>query len=329
MKKKKVLYVITKSNWGGAQRYVFDLATHLPKDQFEVAVAFGQRGLLAEKLEGAKIKTHYLSTMQRNVAVLKDVRAFFELYRLFKKERPDVVHLNSSKAGGVGALAARLSGVPNIIFTAHGWPFWEPRTVVARGLIWLASWGTVLLSHKTIVISDYDKRVAQHMPFCKNKIVRIYNGIDLHMQFGPGDIIRGAFPAGVKITGTVGELTANKNQDALIEQARADKNRYVAIVGEGELRQALEVKILKYGLVERVKLFGFLPAADVLKGFDVFALPSLKEGLPYVLLEARAAGLPIAANRVGGVSEILGAKDLSEFSVEKMVARTAALYTRS
>jgi glycosyltransferase involved in cell wall biosynthesis len=67
-------------------------------------------------------------------------------------------------------------------------------------------------------------------------------------------------------------------------------------------------------------------AESVLSGFDTFALPSLKEGLPYVLLEAKAAGLPIVANRVGGVGEILDAKDLSEFTLEKMVETTIALY---
>ena len=101
---------------------------------------------------------------------------------------------------------------------------------------------------------------------------------------------------------------------------------YVAIIGEGEDRHSLEKKIKEYGLGERVKLFGFMPAGEVLRGFDVFALPSLKEGLPYVLIEARAAGLPIVANRVGGVGEIIDAKDLNDFSLEQMVQKTTVLY---
>ncbi len=323
--RKKILFVITKSNWGGAQRYVYDLATAL-RDTFDVAVAFGQEGLLAQKLREAGITTFPIKALQRDVSIANDIKSFFELLRLFYTEKPDIVHLNSSKAAGVGALAARIAGVPRIIFTAHGWPFWEQRNPISRALIYFFSWLTALLSHTIIVVSDYDLKVAQNMPFVAQKTVRIYNGIDLHFPLGPADVIRHSFPKGVRITGTVGELTRNKNHIALIEQAKDSPDAYIAIVGEGEERVHLEAKIKEYHLEDRVKLFGFMPASEVLRGFDEFALPSLKEGLPYVLLEAKAAGLPITANRVGGVGEIVDAKDMSEFSLEQMVQKTDALY---
>ena len=323
---KKILFVITKSNWGGAQRYVYDLATALPATEFGVSVAFGQDGQLAGKLREAGIATHPILSLQRDVSVIADVKSFFELLRLFKKEKPDVVHLNSSKAGGIGALAARFAGIKKIIFTAHGWPFWEQRSPFSRALIYLFSWLTALLSHRVIVVSNYDLFVARKMLFVGHKIVRIYNGIKPFDVLGSGEKIRSAFPSGAHIIGTVGELTKNKNQILLIEQAQADSSMFVAIVGEGEERDQLETKIKEYGLGGHVKLFGFVPASEVLRGFDSFALPSIKEGLPYVLLEARVAGLPIVANRVGGVGEILDAKDMSEFSLERMVQKTIALY---
>lgn len=316
--RKKILFVITKSNWGGAQRYVYDLATSLPKEEFEVSVAFGQPGLLAKKLQDAGIATHPIHSLMRDVSAASDLRSFFELYALFKKERPDIVHLNSSKAGGVGALAANLAHIKKIVFTIHGLPEDEARSALSRLVIKLATRLTVLMCDKVITVSkDNYTRV--------RRSILIYNGIR-PMDFGTGEVVRQSFPKGVHITGTVGELTKNKNHIALIEQARQDSTMYVAIVGEGELRDMLEQKIREYGLGERIKLFGFLPAADVLKGFDSFALPSLKEGLPYVLLEAKAAGLPIVANRVGGVSEILDAKDMQEFSLERMVEKTLAVY---
>ena len=317
--------MITKSNWGGAQRYVFDLATHLSKGEFEVAVALGGNGLLAQKLREAGTLIYQSARLERDISFTKDIQSFFELYRLFKKVKPDVVHLNSSKAGGVGALAARFAGVPKIIFTAHGWPFREDRTAFVKTILWLASWLTALLSTKVICVSHYDLAQAQSMPFVSKKAVCIYNGIDVHMPLGDGGVIRKAFPPNVKITGTIGELTHNKNHIALIEAALDKSDLSIAIVGEGEDRPMLESKIKEYKLSEKVKLFGFLPANEVLKGFDTFALPSLKEGLPYVLLEAKAAGLPIEANPVGGIPEILSGK-IEDFSLDKMVSETAKLY---
>lgn len=330
--KKKILFVITKSNWGGAQRYVFDLATNLPKSQFEVKVYFGgtgekdaSYGVLAANLSIKGVRGEHLKGFMRDVSISRDYLMFKQLTNLFKEEKPDIVHLNSSKAGGLGALAARWAGVKNIIFTVHGWPFLEDRPIIIKGLIWLASWLTALFCHKVICISEFDLQIAKRMPFISGKAVRIYNGIG-PIEFGSGKKIRSAFPVGVHITGTIGELTHNKNQIALIEQARNEPSMYVAIVGAGEDIVMLDEKIKEYGLENRVKLFGFVPVGEALRGFDTFALPSLKEGLPYVLIEAKAAGLLIIANRVGGVGEILDAKDLQGFSLERMVKQTAQLY---
>jgi glycosyltransferase involved in cell wall biosynthesis len=325
--KKKILFAITKSSWGGAQRYVYDLAMNLPKEQFEVVVALGGAGTLTEKLAGTGVRVISLPRLTRDIRILSDpTLVLFSLLKVFRTERPDVVHLNSSKAGGIGAFAARLAGVPRIIFTAHGWPFAEKRNVLWRSFAWFGSWGTALLSHAVIVVSKNDLRLGNQLPFCARKMHLIYNGIKLPMEFSSGEIIRSAFPLGVKVTGTVGELTHNKNQIALVEQAKQNADMFVAIVGEGEERTQLEAKIKEYDLSKRVKLFGFILAKDAMKGFDVFALPSLKEGLPYVLIEARAAGLPIDANRIGGVGEILDKGNIETFSLEQMVKKTLALY---
>jgi glycosyltransferase involved in cell wall biosynthesis len=324
--RKKILFIITKSNWGGAQRYVFDLATSLPKSAFTVTVAVGGTGALTERLEEAGIAVRTLANVKRDLSVTKDIGGFFSLWRVMRDVRPDIVHLNSSKVGGLGALAARLLGVRRIIFTAHGWPFVERRSVAWRAFAWLGSWATALLSHTVIVISENELRLGKRLPFCAHKMRLIHNGIDNAMTFGSGARIRDAFPDGVTITGTIGELNDNKNQIALIEEARQNPAQYIAIVGEGERRAYLEEAIKEYGLQDRVKLFGFIPAEDVLKGFDEFTLPSLKEGLPYVLLEARVAGLPIRANRIGGIPDILDAPDMSDFSLDRMVEKTLALY---
>ncbi len=346
--KTKILYVITKGNWGGAQRYVFDVATNLPREEFDVVVAMGDGSVLEEKLTKAGIRTIRLGKLRegrRAGPQASDLSSFFELISVFRRERPDIIHLNSSRAALLGALAARVYSLlwlrikdkvrPNdgsvgrglkIVFTVHGWPFLERRSLLARTAIWFASYLTALLSHVVIVVSEHDLKGAQRLPHIGGKTVRIYNGI-APVVLGSPHRVRSAFPNGARITGTIGELTRNKNHEALIEAARKDPDMFVAIVGEGELRQKLEALIQKYGIGTRVKLFGFLPAHEALRGFDVFAFPSLKEGLPYALLEAKAAGLPIVANRVGGVGEILDNTNPETFTLEEMLRRTLHVYS--
>ncbi|MDR3570846.1 MAG: glycosyltransferase [Candidatus Pacebacteria bacterium] len=326
--RRKILFLITKGFWGGAQQYVFDIVTNLPRDQFDPVVAYGSEGKLSEDLAIVGIKTFRLPSLARDVSFRSDVKSFFEILAFLRNERPEIVHLNSSKAGALGALAGRLAGVRRIVFTAHGWPFREDRGFLSRVAIWCASWLTALLATDVICVSDADLAAARRMPLIGKKAVRIYNGIDLHKSYGNGDLIRSAFPPGIRITGTVAELTKNKNIGSLIEAAKNDPNKYLAIVGEGEERTRLEQMVHEYGLETRVKFFGFIRIEEVIRGFDVFALPSIKEGLPYVVIEARAAGIPIEANRVGGVGEILDAKDLSEFSLENMLKRTTLLYLK-
>ncbi len=276
-------------------------------------------------LTEAGIRTLSIRSLGRDIALSADIRSFFALWRILRIERPDILHLNSSKAGALGAFAGRLAQIPHIVFTAHGWPFKEHRPLLWRVGVYGASWITALLSHRVICVSNDDLSYARTMPFIKSKATRIYNGIDQNVVLGSGAIIRGAFPQGVHITGTIGELTSNKNQRELIDRAHRTPDMYVALVGDGELREDLARAIKEYGLEQRVKMFGFLPALHVLKGFDTFALPSKKEGLPYVLLEARCAGLPIEARPVGGVAEILNS-DIREFTLDKMVHDTIACY---
>ena len=325
MSKVKICFVVTKGVWGGAQRYVYDLVTNLPKNQFEVVVACGAGETLPEKLKTAGIRVLGLPLLTRNIGFISEIKSSWNLLKIIRREKPDVLHLNSPKAAGFGAVAGRLCGVKKIIYTVHGFAFNEDRNVLSKAIIWFFSWITILLSRKTIVICEKEKWQATGMPFVKNKIVLIYNGIT-RMTLANGDKIRSMFPIGAKITGTIGELTNNKNQISLIEEAKQEPDMYVAIIGEGELRTMLESKIIEHNLEKRVKLFGFVPAEEVLKGFDVFSLPSKKEGLPYVLLEAKQAGLPIIANRVGGVSDILDATDPNEFTLEKMLEKTMESY---
>lgn len=338
-KKKKILYVITKSNWGGAQRYVYDLATNLPKARFDVAVVFGGSGELAVKLEKAGIRTIAVKKLQRDIGIINDIAVFFKFLKIFLREKPDVIHLNSSKAGGLGGLAGRIYNLlqkknflkansyklsAKIIFTAHGWAFNEERGAVSKFLIRCASWLTVTLSHTTIAVSDYDRNQAEHMLFLKHKIVRIHNGVR-KIKFAAKNTAReDLLPerAGllnkVPWIGTIAELHKNKGLVYAIKAIALLKTKsrpsphgegrdfVFVVIGEGEERAALETLIRELHLENEVFLVGKKEeASTLLRAFDVFLLPSIKEGLPYVILEAGVAELSVIASAVGGIPEII------------------------
>ena len=315
--KKKILFVITKSNFGGAQRYVYELATRLPHDQFEVTVAFGGIGLLSEKLKHAGIQTYRIQSFERDINILKEIRSMFELASLIRTVRPDIIHLNSSKAGGTGALVARILGVPKIIFTAHGWAFNEARNGLWRSLVWILSWITALLSHAIIVVSAYDFRKTT-MPFVKAKCHIIRTAvpeIDFLSQeearsvlFSPEEQALHAHDFWLV---SIAELTQNKNLLTAV-LAVQDYNRthstkiFYTIIGEGELRKEIETALSTTNDSGAIKLTGYVTEArGLLKAFDALILPSRKEGMPYVILEAGAAGLVAIGSNVGGIPEII------------------------
>lgn len=321
--KQKILYIITKGNWGGAQRYVFDLATHLPKELFEPVVAKGEGTMLSEKLTRAGIRTIHLAKLFENRKVqpgASDFGAFFEILHLLKTERPDIIHLNSSRASLLGALASRLLSLfsflvpnayrlkPRLIFTVHGWPFKEPRSSFVRTLIWLASYLTALLAHRVVVLSKGDYELAGKMPSISRKVSLIYNGIEATEELSRTDTREKlTLPTEAFVIGTIAELNRNKGISTLIEALTQLPNKIrLCLIGDGEDRQKLQTLAHFRNVADRITFVGALPDASAyLSAFDLFVLPSLKEGLPYTLLEAGMQGLPVVASDISGIRDII------------------------
>lgn len=322
-KRRKILFVITKSVWGGAQKYVYDLAVNLPKDNFDVAVAAGGNGPLFDKLAGAGIRTVHIPELERDVSIGKEIASFLALYGLFRREQADIIHLNSSKVGGLGALAGRLAGLVirkriRIFFTAHGWGFNEDRSSLARAIIFLASWFSARMHDTIILINAADFRSAKKF-ISHKKLALIHNGINASV-FAARNKARAFFAEKISrpiapdtlLIGTIAELTKNKGLDYLmcavnqIKLTTQNPEHNIIIMGEGEERPYLERRIHDLHLENIVFLLGFVPdAAPYLPGLDMFVLPSQKEGLPYALMEAMMAGLPIIATHVGGVPDLI------------------------
>ena len=322
-RKIKILYVITKSNFGGAQRYVYDLASAMKKRGHEVEVVLGGAGILKTRLESAGIRTHSIASLKRDISVTDDAVSFKTIYSIIKTERPDVIHLNSPKAAGLGALACRILNATRyklhatrIVQTVHGWTFNEDRPLYQRAVIAFFSWLTMLLCHKTIVLSEREFKQGLRFPLVKNKLVLIPLGVSLPAYLPRGEarkklseLICSDILLQTAI-GTVAELHPNKGLtfliDAMAVVVKKHPNTVCVIIGGGQDRKALESLIREKQLERTVFLTGYIDeASKYLKAFDIFVLPSLKEGLPYAILEAGLASLPVIATSVGGIPEII------------------------
>lgn len=383
--------MITKSNWGGAQRYVYDLATNLPKDQYEVEVMAGGNGVLIEKLVEAHIRAKGDLPIGRDINVLGDIRAFFKVISILREKKPDILHINSSKIGGIGALAGRLTGIKKIVFVSHGWAFNENRNIISKIIIKFLHWLTIVLAHETISVSETLKHQMRNWPKVEGKIHVIHNGIKNEAIFSKvnaraelakispifKDAIKNIPEKNLMIVGSVGELHHIKGYEYAIRAfhdliqnfkvLHPGKEIIYTIISEGEHRVRVEAEIRKMKMENSVILLGRVPSAfHYFKAFDLFLMPSLSEGLPYVLLEAGLARLPVIATAVGGIPEIIDdmksgiliqpkkpieirhaiefylthkkvekeygtalfEKVTKEFSIEKMVQETIKVYSR-
>lgn len=319
---RKILFVITKSNWGGAQSYVHTLAEHCRAEGAAVAVALGgtgrpgsETGMLAARLAACGIRVLPIPSLGRDISLLKEFQVLKELRACIREEAPDVLHLNSSKVGGIGALAGRLEHVKRIVFTAHGWPHREPRHLLARVLIWKLSWITVWLSHVVIAVSETDLRTAPAL-FLRSKLRLVHNGVKqfpLKTREEARSFLAPSLPDLAKCREWIlvpAELTRNKGIDIAVRAFAGIRTNIdtaaLVIVGEGEEHGALARLIDSYGMQKRAFMLGFVPEVrQCFAAADIFLMPSRKEGLPLALLEAASAGLPAVATNVGGIPEVI------------------------
>lgn len=313
MAEKSICYLVTQGEFGGAQRYVFDLATNRDKQKYECLVLMGPEKLdLKERLEQKGVPAHIVKNLVRAIHPLKDIKAILELKEIFAKLEPDIIHLNSGKAGFLGSIAAWLAGSRNVVFTAHGFTFLEPNPWPFKLLYLLAEKIAGPLRKKIICVSKFDKQQAlKYKVGAPEQLVTIHNGYDLDKI----KIQKSKFKTAnqnSKIVGTIANLYPTKGINYLIDAAHILYSKFhipdseFVVIGEGRERKNLESRIKKLGLEKNFFLLGAKPnAAQYLSGFDIFVLPSVKEGFPYTILEAMAAGLPIVATQVGGIPEAI------------------------
>lgn len=136
---KRVLQIITRSDWAGGQKVLHALVYGLVKyhpDEFQVEVACGkENGMLIPELKKLGIRVHVIPDLVREISPIRDLKAFFQIKKLIKNNKYDLVHVHSSKAGFLGRMAAKFSGVPKIIYTVHGWWPIEQYKVISNAIV--------------------------------------------------------------------------------------------------------------------------------------------------------------------------------------------------
>lgn len=359
----KILLLITKGEIGGAQVFVRDLALGLKSKGHEVWIACGQDGYLSEEAAAGGLPFVLFKSLRRSANPLLGGRFILELKRFLDKESFDLVHFNSSNAliGIIGLKMARSK--PKSVFTVHGLSVLDQgyKAGILKKTAYHYFFKMFLsLFNRVVFVSSRNLEAAQASGLIK-KGELIYNGVSIQPEeFYPANVSRaffshlsGADLATAYLVGSVGRLAYPKNFEFLITAFKKIKasqpEAKLLLIGEGPEREKYERLIISLGLQGEVFLPGEVRnARHYLKGFDLFVLPSHYEGLSLTLIEARAAGIPILASRVGGSPEILPeaclfevdneqdflskiktaqtAVDKGEFSLVEMTERYESLY---
>lgn len=300
----RIVQVLTRCVRGGALQVVRCLLDRLPREEFEQTLVCGS--------ESAPAGALVVPELVREIRPGTDAAALVRLTRIFAKERPDVVHAHTYKAGVLASVAGRIAGVPAVIFTPHGHIFARGANIpgVPGGLkLGLLKWITraaQACADRITALSepDLDQQVALRLsPASKYVVVR--NGIDVERFVRPRERTFDGSP----VIGAVGRFSEEKGHRVLIQAMpavlRVHPKARLVLVGYGALEGELRGRASNLGLDGAVTFVGERDSAEMLQSFDLFVQPSLYESQGLALLEAMAAGIPSIATDVGGVGDVV------------------------
>lgn len=314
-----ICHIITKLELGGAQEVALFTVAHLDRTRFWPVLVCGPGGLLTQEAKALPgVEVVIIPALCREIRPFQDAKALIMLVRLLCRLRPSVVHTHSSKAGILGRWAAWLAGVPVTVHTIHGYGITPTQSAWLRRLLIASERFIGLVTTHWIAVSKADIEAGLRWRlFPRDKVALIRPGIDprpfrASLSRVDRDQLRAELGVGTEefLVGTVACLKPQKAPQDFVSVAalvcsRIPSARFV-LVGDGELRHAVEEQIRHARLEKRVRIIGWrrdVPA--LMQAFDTFLLTSHWEGLPRVLLEARISRLPVVATRVGGVAEAI------------------------
>lgn len=298
-RKPRLLYIITKSDIGGAQGNVLDLIKAF-RDRYEVHLAVGLLGPLSEDVEALGVPVHLLPRLTRNIKLTGDVACIQDCMALIRRIGPSVIHAHSSKAGVVARIAGWRCGVPTV-FTAHGWGF-SPGTPKLRRVVALVVEKLLAtISTKIICVSESDRQQALKLGVGnRRKLATVRYGIyntDVP-QANPG-------LEPVKMI-MVARFNEQKDQATLL-RAIAKINHptlHLNLAGSGPSWEICKSMAVELGISDRVSFLGDRrDVPELLQQSQVFILSTHYEGLPISILEAMRCGLPVIGSSVNGIPE--------------------------
>jgi glycosyltransferase involved in cell wall biosynthesis len=303
----RVVHVVLSMELGGLERVVIDLVREgQALGQHVEVICLESGGVLAPLVESLDAP---IIVLDKSPGFRPDV--IRRMDRLFHKLRPDVIHTHQMGALLYSSLSQWRGGEQLLVHTEHGRHY--PGRLKTRVLSRLATSSTARFY---CVSRDIADSIVAHRIAAVGKVRVVPNGIETARFTGRGgedpDILRRRLgvPPGVAVIGTIGRLDEIKRQDLLIrsfaELKRSVPDTHLLIVGQGPRMNELRETVARLGLEASVSLVGFQPEPEsYLRVMDVFALTSRSEGMPLVILEAWASGVPVVASRVGGIPELI------------------------
>jgi len=313
-----VIHAITKLEFGGAQQNTLYTVANLDRERFEPVLITGPEGYLMEEARDLGVDLRIAPSLERPIRPGTDVRSYRELVRFMRPfaGRRAIVHTHSSKAGILGRWAARRVRIPVIVHSIHGFGFTPGQNPLKRALLKGAENIASRVTDHFIAVSNSNREDGiRYGLFGPGKCTVIRSGFDLDRfrRAGPADgnlALDPGIPAGTPLVLMVACLKPQKAPLDFVRMAagvhREMPEARFLLAGDGELRDALDKEIHRFGLKGVFFPLGWREdIPELMKSSRVIVLTSLWEGLPRVVPQAKAAGRPIVATAVDGSVEAI------------------------
>jgi len=303
MKKLKVLQVTHDLKVGGLQKLVVDIATNIDRTRFDIAVCcLREPGPFAAKLAENNIPVYEINQV---VDGKTNYFSFLDVYKVLSRQNIDIIHTHNTNPFIDGGIASILARTPVRIHTDHAREYPDKiRYLIAEKML-------SILYDRVVAVSEQTRENLIHFgKIAPSKIMTIQNGVAINQNVASKRREYNKGKSEKIILGTIGRLCTAKGYEYLIRSAamlrKYSNNFELQIIGNGELMPDLVKLAESQNITSHIKFVG--EQSDVspfYEQFDIFVISSISEGLPLVLLEAMAYGVPIVSTNVGGIPAVI------------------------